>query len=89
MPAEPLRLRDDCLAEPSLPDRAQANVVVPQLLLTPREAAKALAVSERTLWQLTKDGTIPAVHVGRSVRYSLEGLRAWIAAHNGTGACEK
>ncbi|NQV35760.1 MAG: helix-turn-helix domain-containing protein [Phycisphaeraceae bacterium] len=41
-----------------------------KLLLSVREAAQALAVSERTLWQMTKDGVISSIKVGtRSVRY--------------------
>jgi excisionase family DNA binding protein len=54
-----------------------------QLLIIPREAAKALAISERTLWQLTKDGAIPCVRIGRSVRYDLRDLRGWIDRHKG------
>lgn len=38
-------------------------------LLRPREAALQLAISERTLWTLTKAGTIPCIRLGRSVRY--------------------
>lgn len=38
-------------------------------LLTSRQTAELLAISERTLWTLTRDGTIPAVRLGRSVRY--------------------
>lgn len=50
-------------------------------LLTTREAADVLRVSERTLWTLTHDGEIPSVRVGRSVRYDQSDLAAWIAAH--------
>jgi excisionase family DNA binding protein len=50
------------------------------LLLTAPEAAKALAISPRTLWSLTQRGDIPCVRIGRSVRYDLEDLRAWIAS---------
>jgi excisionase family DNA binding protein len=49
-----------------------------KLLLTAPDAAAALSISERTLWQLTKDGTIPAVRLGRSVRYDVAALRAWL-----------
>jgi excisionase family DNA binding protein len=41
-----------------------------QLLYTPRDAARVLAICERTLWGLTRDGEIRAVRVGRSIRYS-------------------
>ncbi|HEY1378989.1 MAG TPA: helix-turn-helix domain-containing protein [Gemmataceae bacterium] len=62
------------------------NPAPPALLLTPRAAAAALAVSPRTLWGLTAPrGPIPAVKIGRSVRYSAEALRAWIAAQQKGG----
>jgi hypothetical protein len=58
----------------------------PQLLLTPRAAAMALAVSPRTLWGLTYPrGPIPAVHIGRAVRYDVQALRAYITAQQQTG----
>ena len=50
-----------------------------RLLLTSAEAAKALNIGERTLWRLTDDGEIPAIRIGRSVRYAVEDLQAWIA----------
>lgn len=54
------------------------------LALRPREAAKALGVSSRTLWDLTAPrGPIPCVRVGagkrQSVLYPVEVLRAWLA----------
>jgi excisionase family DNA binding protein len=49
-----------------------------RLLLSPRDAAKALCVCEKTLWTLTKQGEIPVVRMGRSVRYSLDDLKLWI-----------
>jgi excisionase family DNA binding protein len=57
----------------------------PRLLLTARDAARALAVSERTLWGLTSPrGPIRSVRVGeRSVRYSVDDLREWIAQQTG------
>jgi excisionase family DNA binding protein len=49
------------------------------LLLTSREAAAALAISEKKLWSITAPrGELPAVRIGRSVRYSLTALQAWI-----------
>jgi excisionase family DNA binding protein len=54
------------------------QAVVP-MLLTAREAAKVLAVSERTLFSLTKSGAIPVVRIGdRGIRYDPADLRAWI-----------
>jgi excisionase family DNA binding protein len=52
------------------------------LALRPREAAKALNISERLLWQLTHDGVIPCVRVGsgkrKSVLYPTAELQAWL-----------
>jgi excisionase family DNA binding protein len=49
------------------------------LLLTPRDAAKALSVCERTLYGLTVPrGDIPVIRAGRLVRYSVEDLKTWI-----------
>ena len=50
-----------------------------KLLLTEREAAKALSVCQRTLWQLRADGEIPCVRIGRAVRYRPADLHAWVA----------
>jgi excisionase family DNA binding protein len=62
--------------------RGQLQVAeIPKLLLTPREAAAALCISERSLWSLTRSGTVPAVRIGRSVRYDPVALQAWIASH--------
>jgi excisionase family DNA binding protein len=53
---------------------------IPPLLLTPREAAKALAVCEKTLYTLTAPrGPLPCVRLGRAVRYSVVALRDFIA----------
>ncbi len=56
---------------------------LPSLALRPREAAKALSISPRLLWQLTKDGHIPCVRVGngkrQTVLYPLADLQAWLS----------
>jgi excisionase family DNA binding protein len=53
------------------------------LALRPREAAKALGISPRHLWQLTRDGLIPCVRVGsgtrKTVLYSVAQLQSWLA----------
>ena len=54
-----------------------------KLLVTSREAAAMLSISERTLWTLTDRGAIPRVTLGRSVRYSVDALRAFIARKTG------
>jgi len=50
-----------------------------RLLLSAQEAAKALGVSQRTLWgQTVPRGTIPFVRVGGRVLYPIDRLRRWI-----------
>lgn len=46
-------------------------------LLSLREAAAALSVSERKLWGIPQD-ELPRVRLGRSVRFDVEDLREWI-----------
>jgi excisionase family DNA binding protein len=48
-------------------------------LLRVRDAARLLQVSERTLWNLTDNGNIPCIHVGRAVRYDPAAIREWIS----------
>jgi excisionase family DNA binding protein len=45
-----------------------ATQPIGSLALRPREAAKALGISPRLLWQLTHDGVIPCVRVGGGKR---------------------
>jgi excisionase family DNA binding protein len=49
-----------------------------RLLLTPRDAAALLSISERTLWGLTDSGAVRAVRIGRAVRYAVEDLREYV-----------
>ena len=51
----------------------------PRLLLTPRDAAAAMGISEKHLWNLTKAGAIKSIRLGRSVRYSVAALEESIA----------
>jgi excisionase family DNA binding protein len=52
-----------------------------KLLLTAKQAAETLAISERKLWSLTNIGAIPCVRIGRAVRYSIVDLNTWIDRH--------
>ena len=56
----------------------QTKSLISPMLISPREAAKALSICERTLYSMTKRGEIPAVHIGRCVRYDPEALKSWI-----------
>jgi len=53
------------------------------LALRPRDAAKALGISPRLLWQLSEDGKVPCVRVGGSKRqtvlYPIAELQTWLS----------
>lgn len=54
------------------------TTTIEPMLLSPRQAAAALNICERTLYGLTQRGELPAVRIGRAVRYSVGDLKAWI-----------
>jgi hypothetical protein len=53
------------------------------LALRPRDAAKALSISARLLWQQTKDGHIPCVRIGsgkrKTILYPTAILQDWLS----------
>lgn len=52
-----------------------------RLVLPAEDVAKLLDISERHVWALNANGRLPRpIRFGRSVRWSLEELRAWLAA---------
>jgi len=57
----------------------------PTLLLTPQQAAEALAISPRKLWGLTAAGEITHIRLGRCKRYPVDDLRAYIDEHKKGG----
>ena len=59
------------------------------LSLRPREAAKMLGISERTLYSWTRDRIIPSAKIGRTVLYSVDHLRAWLDQQAGASAAER
>jgi excisionase family DNA binding protein len=58
----------------------------PPLAFRPSQAAEALGISPRHLWQLTKDGVIPCIRLGtgkrRSILYPVTELQAWLTRQN-------
>lgn len=54
------------------------NICPDTQLLTAREAASNLRISERTLWSLTKSGKLIAVRIGHRVLYDPADLRQFI-----------
>lgn len=69
------------MSKPKAP--ASSSPDLPPALLTPEAAARFLAVSTRHLRDLTRDGVLPYVNVGRhereTRRYLREDLEAFIA----------
>ncbi|MCU0918405.1 MAG: helix-turn-helix domain-containing protein [Planctomycetes bacterium] len=59
---------------------AQPNErTIEPILLTARQAARWLNISERTLYARTADGSIAVVRIGnRGIRYDPADLRRWI-----------
>ena len=49
-------------------------------ILTIKEVAQYLKVTERTLYRLAQDGKIPAFKVGASWRFKYADIDAWIEA---------
>ena len=50
----------------------------PCLSLRPREAAKALGISERLLWEWTDRGVVPCVRMGKAILYPVDVLQTWL-----------
>lgn len=73
------------MAEAQNPLQASETARPPVLALTPREAAAALGISERTLFTWSKERGLPFVKVDRTVRYPVDGLRIWLAEEAGRG----
>lgn len=53
--------------------------------LDERQAAKFLGIGARTLWQMRKDGSVPYVKFGKSVRYPKPLLVKWLMEQATTG----
>ncbi len=55
------------------------------LAMRPKTAARAVGVSERKLWEITKRGVIPHARIGGCVVYPTAAILAWletITAHS-------
>jgi hypothetical protein len=70
------------------PPPRHADAERERLLLTPREAAKAMGISERNLWDLTSPrGPVPVVVLGpRTIRYDPADLKAFFAEQKAAAA---
>ncbi|MAY73355.1 MAG: hypothetical protein CMJ31_01270 [Phycisphaerae bacterium] len=88
-PSEALPVSESQGTDPLPRDRSPTNpstqsIPDDRLLLTEREAAGALAISPRKLWELRMCGEVPHVRFGRAVRYSRIDLERWIESRRTT-----
>ena len=51
----------------------------PRLALRPKDAARALAIGPRKLWELTNRNAIPHCRIGRAIVYPIAELECWLA----------
>jgi len=70
---------------PENPIRTEAPGEPIRLALRPKEAAEALGIGTRLLWELTNRGDIPCVRIGRCVTYPVDLLREWLARQSEGG----
>jgi len=66
----------------------KAEPATPCLAMRPREAAKALGISERLLWQWTNMGLVPHIRIGKVVLYPVNSLREWLKRRAQTTATD-
>ena len=64
-------------------DRREASAESP--LWTARDVAELLGVSHEYIWQLSREGRIPTVSLGRSRRYRRDSVLAWLAEMESPG----
>ena len=57
---------------------------IPELLTRP-EAARILRISQRKLAEMKASGQIPYVQIGKSIRFDIRDLQAWIDEHRFVG----
>jgi hypothetical protein len=63
---------------PAWPVRPGHQLPPLPLAMRPAVAAKAIGVSERALWSLTKRGVIPHARLGRVVVYPTAAVLRWL-----------
>ena len=62
-----------------LHSREASGSSVESPLWTAHEVAELLGVSHEYIWQLSREGRIPTVSLGRSRRYRRDSVLAWLA----------
>jgi hypothetical protein len=67
------------MTRPPLVSLSANERAIEPLALRPRDAARALAISERLLWDWTRSEGVPHVRIGNVVLYPVEVLKTWLA----------
>ena len=67
--------------QPYAPQKV-TRLAAPCLALRPKDAARALGIGERKLWEITADHTsgIPHIRFGKAILYPVRELQDWLAA---------
>ena len=50
------------------------------VLLSAKQAAESLGISQRKLWSLTNARAISSIKIGRAIRYSVDDLQSFVQA---------
>lgn len=69
----------------AMPARRPNNAKQERLLLTEKEVAVILQFSDRMVRKLRAEGAIPAVRIGRCVRYKPDDVEHFIQRHRVVG----
>jgi predicted DNA-binding transcriptional regulator AlpA len=68
----------DSTCPPKWPIRPGHELPRLPLAMRPAMAARAIGISERTLWTLTKRGEVPHARIGRAVIYPTAAILKWL-----------
>lgn len=60
-----------------------------RMLYRPTEAAEAIGISRARAYELIKDGVIPSIKIGASIRVPVESLRSWIASQAAAATADR
>jgi len=64
-----------------MPGEVNANGTEPIVLaISMDEAALALGLCRRKVWEMTNCGQLPHIRIGRAIRYPVAALAAWVDA---------
>ncbi len=77
-------MTDTTATSPTWPGKPEASII--PLAYRPAEAAAALGLSPRKLWDLTQQGEVPHIRVGRCLLYPVREVQDWLTSRVREGA---